>query len=146
VTELPTRVLELAEQAAAGHGVEVLEARLAGGGRARVLSVILDADDPIEADVVEQVTKDLSKALDADDPIAGPYTLEVTTPGLDRPLRSQRDFRRQLGHEVLVVLDDGQLRGVVAGVDEQALTLDVDGDEVRVPLASVRSGKVVLPW
>jgi ribosome maturation factor RimP len=146
MTELPTRVLELAEQAAAAHGVEVLQASLAGGGRGRTLSVILDADQPVPTDVVEQVSKQLSRALDAEDPIAGAYTLEVTTPGLDRPLQSARDFRRQLGHEVLVSLADGELQGVVGSVDDQALTLQVAGDQVRVPLASVRIGKVVLPW
>jgi ribosome maturation factor RimP len=146
MTELPTRVLELAEQAAADHGVEVLDARFAGGGRGRTLSVTLDADEPVESDVVERVSKQLSRALDAEDPIAGAYTLEVTTPGLDRPLHSARDFRRQLGHEVLVDIDEGELHGVVAAIDEHALTLQVAGDQVRVPLASVRKGKVVLPW
>jgi ribosome maturation factor RimP len=146
MTDLPTRVLELAEEAAAGQGVEVLDARLSGSGRARRLSVILDADDPVEADVVEEVSKQLSRALDAEDPIPGRYTLEVSTPGLDRPLRSARDFRRQLGHEVLVTRAEGELRGVVRAVDDQALTLEVGGDQVQVPLATILKGKVVLPW
>jgi ribosome maturation factor RimP len=157
LTDLPSRVLELAEQVAAGNSVEVLEARLTGAGRGRKLSVILDADDPVEADVVEQVAKQLSRALDAEDPIPGRYTLEVTTPGLDRPLRTRRDFRRQLGHEVRVTLADGQgpelagqapgaLQGVVRSVDDRTLTLEVAGDQVRVPLGAVVKGKVVLPW
>jgi ribosome maturation factor RimP len=148
VTALPSHVLELAERAASTHGVEVLELKLRGQGRGRVLSVILDADDPVEADVVERVSKDLSRALDQADPLQGSYTLEVTTPGLGRPLQSARDFRRQRGHEVSIVRGDAasSVRGVVLDADDQAVTLDVDGSPVRVPLSDVVRGTVVLPW
>jgi ribosome maturation factor RimP len=148
VTALPSHVLELAERAASTHGVEVLELKLRGQGRGRVLSVILDADDPVEADVVERVSKDLSRALDQADPLPGSYTLEVTTPGLGRPLQTGRDFRRQRGHEVSIVRggDAPSVQGVVLDADDQAVTLDVDGSEVQVPLSDVVRGKVVLPW
>jgi len=103
VTALPSHVQELADRVATGHGVEVLELALRGQGRGRVLSVVLDAEEPVEADVVELVSKDLSRALDEADPVAGSYTLEVSTPGLSRPLHTRRDFRRQRGHEVSIV-------------------------------------------
>jgi ribosome maturation factor RimP len=103
VTALPSHVQELADRVASGHGVEVLELALRGRGRGRVLSVVLDAEEPVEADVVELVSKDLSRALDEDDPVAGSYTLEVSTPGLTRPLHTRRDFRRQRGHEVTII-------------------------------------------
>jgi ribosome maturation factor RimP len=148
VTALPSHVLELAERAASTHGVDVLELKLRGQGRGRVLSVILDADGPVEADVVERVSKDLSRALDQADPLQGSYTLEVTTPGLGRPLESARDFRRQRGHEVSIVRGGAasSVRGVVLDADDQAVTLDVDGSQVQVPLSDVVRGKVVLPW
>jgi len=148
VTALPSHVLELAERAASTHGVEVLELKLHGQGRGRVLSVILDADDLVEADVVERVSKDLSRALDQADPLQGRYTLEVTTPGLGRPLQSARDFRRQRGHEVSIVRGGAasSVQGVVLDADDQAVTLDVDGSPVQVPLSDVVRGTVVLPW
>jgi ribosome maturation factor RimP len=147
VTALPSHVLELAERAASAHGVEVLELQLRGQGRGRVLSVILDADGPVEADVVERVSKDLSRALDQADPLQGSYTLEVTTPGLERPLQSARDFRRQRGHEVRIVAGVASaVQGMVVDADDQAVTLDVDGSQVQVPLSDVVRGKVVLPW
>jgi ribosome maturation factor RimP len=162
VTALPSHVQELADRVATGHGVEVLELALRGQGRGRVLSVILDADEPVEADVVEQVSKDLSRALDQADPVPGRYTLEVSTPGLSRPLHSSRDFRRQRGHQVSIVRDAGDgvpedagdgrgsaagsVRGVVMDADDETVVLDVGGDQVRVPLSEVVRGKVVLPW
>jgi ribosome maturation factor RimP len=161
VTALPSHVQKLADRVATGHGVEVLELTLRGQGRGRVLSVILDGDEPVEADVVEQVSKDLSRALDQADPVPGSYTLEVSTPGLTRPLQTARDFRRQRGHEVSIVrgaMADGRdagegrahtggpIRGVVVDADDEAVVLDVDGDQVSVPLSEVVRGKVVLPW
>jgi len=157
VTALPSHVQELADRVATGHGVEVLELGLRGQGRGRVLSVILDAEEPVEADVVELVSKDLSRALDQDDPVAGSYTLEVSTPGLSRPLQTRRDFRRQRGHEVSIVrggsadtpestTGEPPVQGVVVDADNEAVTLEVDGSQVRIPLSEVVQGKVVLPW
>jgi ribosome maturation factor RimP len=149
---LPSRARELAEQVAAENSVEVLELALRRNGRSRVFSVVLDSDEPVDAGVIERVTKGLSRALDDDDPLPGSYTLEVTTPGLDRPLRTGRDFRRQRGHEVLILREAsgdqprGEMRGVVVTADEQAVTLEVSGDQLRVPLSVVVRGKVVLPW
>jgi ribosome maturation factor RimP len=149
---LPPRVQELAERVAAAHGVELLEAQLRRRGRSPVLSVVLDADAPVEADVVERVSKDLSHLLDEDDPLPGSYVLEVTTPGLDRPLRTARDFRRQRGHEVRVTRARAgsdattSVQGIVVAVDDQAVTLEADGGELRLPLSEVVRGTVVLPW
>jgi ribosome maturation factor RimP len=149
---LPPRVQELAERVAAAHGVELLEAQLRRRGRSPVLSVVLDADAPVEADVVERVSKDLSHLLDEDDPLPGSYVLEVTTPGLDRPLRAARDFRRQRGHEVRVTRSQAgsdatvSVQGIVVAVDDQAVTLEVDGGQLRLPLSEVVRGTVVLPW
>ena len=177
MTALPSHVQELADRVASGHGVEVLELDLRGQGRGRVLSVVLDAEEPVEADVVELVSKELSRALDEADPVAGRYTLEVSTPGLSRPLHTRRDFRRQRGHEVSIVragpeqaggggegLEGGpwasgaagaatggdpataSIQGMVVDADDEAVVLEVGGEQVRVPLSEVVRGKVVLPW
>jgi ribosome maturation factor RimP len=152
VTTLPPRVQELAERVAKVHGVDLLELDLRRRGRPQVLSVVLDAEDGVDADVVERVTKDLSLELDQADPLPGSYILEVTTPGLDRPLRTGRDFRRQRGHEVEILREASgeqprrQLRGTVVDADEHEVTLEVDGSQVGVPLSDVVRGKVVLPW
>jgi ribosome maturation factor RimP len=149
VSDLPARVLELAERAARDQGAELVEARLTGAHQGRVLQVVVDDEAGVEADVVERIARSLSKALDETDPIQGRYTLEVATPGLDRPLRSARDFRRQTGHQVRLVLAEGEpVEGTVLGADEDAVTLAVDGarEPVTVALATVRKGKVVLPW
>jgi ribosome maturation factor RimP len=162
VTALPSHVQELSDRVASGHGVEVLELNLRGQGRGRVLSVVIDAEEPVEADVVELVSKDLSRALDEADPVSGSYILEVSTPGLSRPLHTRRDFRRQRGHEVSILRAAGEagrakaggdpdpatssVQGTVVDADDEAVVLEVDGEQVKVPLSEVVRGKVVLPW
>jgi ribosome maturation factor RimP len=149
---LPPRAQELAERVAAANGVEALETQLRRQGRTRVLSVVLDAAEPVEADVVERVSKELSHLLDEEDPLPGSYVLEVTTPGLNRPLRTARDFRRQRGHEVRVTRSQAgtdataSVQGVVLAADELAVTLEVEGEPLEVPLSEVVRGTVVLPW
>ena len=149
---LPPRAQELAERVARAHGVEVLELALRRQGRSQVLRVVLDSDDGVDADVVERVTKELSLELDEADPLPGSYILEVTTPGLDRPLRTGLDVRRQRGHEVEILREAAgerprtQLRGTVVAADDQLVTLEVSGSQVRVPLSDVVRGRVVLPW
>ena len=81
----------------------------------------------------------------------------MRTPGLSRPLRTRRDFRRQRGHEVSIVRGgspdadqdasaETSVQGVVVDADDEAVALDVDGSQVRIPLSDVVQGKVVLPW
>lgn len=149
MTALPRPVLDLAASVAEANGAHVLEARLRGRGRATVLSVVLDADEPLEADTVERISRELSHQLDTADPVPGSYTLEVTTPGLDRPLRTGADYRRQVGHEVRLrhrARDrDETLEGIVLGANEDSVTIDAGGPHT-VPLTDVVSGRVVLPW
>src|SRR6266496_1719759 len=103
---LPPHVRKLADRAAAGHGVEVLELNLRRQGRSQVLSVVLDSDDRVDADVVEQVTKELSRALDEEDPLPGRYT-----PGPQRTIQREASGGQPRA----------QLRGVVATADDQSV-------------------------
>lgn len=154
---LSPHVRELAERLADDLGLDILDVRLTGRGRGRILDVVVDADGPVPSESTARLAKELSAALDELDPISGPYTLQVGTPGLDRPLRTPRDFRRQLGHEVRVTrtspapdadgpADGRVLQGLVRAVDAEALTLEVGGEQVCLPFADIDHGKVVLPW
>lgn len=154
---LSPHVRELAERLADDLGLDILDVRLTGRGRGRILDVVVDADGPVPSESTARLAKELSAALDELDPIPGPYTLQVGTPGLDRPLRTPRDFRRQLGHEVRVTRTStapaadgppgGQvLQGLVRAADAETLTLEVGGEQVSLPFADIDHGKVVLPW
>jgi ribosome maturation factor RimP len=84
--------------------------------------------------------------LDVDDPIMGRYTLEVTSPGLDRPLRTPADLRRALGRRVRVVLAQAQHEGTLEEVEEDRIRVATDSGSIEIPIAEIANAKEVLPW
>lgn len=112
-----------------------------------VLDLAEDAQGSLDLDTVAEVSRPISTALDAVDALHGAYTLEVSTPGTDRPLTEPRHFKRARGRVVRVVLaDGGSVEGRLRAVDD-ALHLDVPGargatQERSVPLADVVHGLV----
>ncbi|MCC5950433.1 MAG: ribosome maturation factor RimP [Nitriliruptoraceae bacterium] len=154
-TAMATRIRELATPLAAALGVEVLEVRVNGPKGRRLVRLIadladLEADAGLDIDTITTLSRELNAALDEHDPVPGGYTLEVTSPGADQPLTRPRDFARNLGREVTVdVGDEGDVtthRGVVAGVTDTELTLQVDDDERTIALEAISAARVVLPW
>jgi ribosome maturation factor RimP len=142
---LNERVRSLAEVVLSRHGAELVELAVKRG-RTRLVRVVVDRAGGIDLDTCARVSEELSRMLDADDPIAGSYTLEVTSPGLDRPLRTAADFRRASGRRVRVVLADRQHEGTVEEVGEDHVRLATAEGSVDTPIEQVVSAKVILPW
>ena len=131
-------------------GFDLVIARIVGGGR-RTLQVMIEPLDRERATTVEdcvEVSHAVSAMLDVADPIAGRYTLEVSSPGLDRPLVREADFERFKGRKARIELAeaiDGRKRfkGVLLGlVDESRLRLGSEDGEIEFPLAAVRKAKL----
>jgi ribosome maturation factor RimP len=143
--ELTERVRSLAEPVLARHDAELVELAVLRG-RTQLVRVVADRPGGIDLDTCALVSQQLSRMLDADDPIIGRYTLEVTSPGLDRPLRTPADFRRALGRRVRIVLAAEQHEGTLEEVGEDRVRVATDEGPVDVPLADIAKAKVVLPW
>jgi ribosome maturation factor RimP len=128
--------------AEAGLDLEALE--LTQAGRRRLLRVAVDKDGGVTLDDVADATREVSRVLDASDVMGEqPYTLEVSSPGTDRPLTLPRHWRRNTGRLVRVRLHDGRtLTGRVRESDERRAVLDVDGGSQEVELAQVAKAKV----
>lgn len=96
-----------------------------------------------------EISRTASALLDVEDPIAGPYDLEVSSPGLDRPLTKLSDFERFAGHEAkcetLLPLDGRRrFRGVLQGVDKDNILLAMPEGKARIPFSAIRTAKLVL--
>lgn len=153
--DLPGRVAALAGPVADAQEVELVDVEVKGQGSRRLVRVVADADGGLDVDRIASLSRAVGDVLDAEDVIPGGYTLEVTTPGADRPMRSPRDFRRNVGREVRIVRTKeaaqapdvkGEVRGTLVAVDDDGVTVDVSGDTQVVPLGEIDHGKVVLPW
>jgi ribosome maturation factor RimP len=149
--QLPAVIHDLVAPLAEGLDAELLDVEVKGQRGRRVVRLIADADGGLDIDVIAKLSRRAGDVLDETDVVAGSYTLEVSSPGVDRPLRRPREFARNVGRDVRVVRRDeadepGELTGMLVEVTDDALTLRVADDEVTVPLDDVEHGKVVLPW
>jgi ribosome maturation factor RimP len=138
---------ELAEPLAAiGFDVEAVE--LTAAGKRRMLRVAVDQDGGVTLDDIAEATAEVSRILDVSDVMgAQPYTLEVTSPGTDRPLTSPRHWRRNHGRLVTATLTDGRsVTGRVADSDDTRAVLDVDGTPTEVGYDTVTKAKVQLEF
>jgi len=153
--------------AVAELGLDLYDVELSGSGRARILRVMVDRDGGVDLEAIADATQAVSPLLDApplDSVIAGPYALEVSSPGLERPLRTPAHFARAVGETVSVKLrpgddhtedhsDDqgarlrGRVRGVVAAADDSGFELLLD-DEVteRIAYGDVSQARTVFEW
>jgi ribosome maturation factor RimP len=146
------RVRPLIEAAVAGEGVELFDARFFGAGARAVLRVTIDMAGGVTVAECERVSSAVGAMLDAEDFFDGrPYTLEVSSPGADRPLREERDFARIIGREAVLHLRAAvngcrSLRGVVAGCEGGKVTIDTGNGLADVPLADIESGREELKF
>jgi ribosome maturation factor RimP len=139
-----TRVRAAIEPALAGGGFDVEDVAVRAAGSRQLVQVVVDRDGGITLDDVAEATRAISAALDEHDPIAGAYVLEVTSPGVDRPLTLPRHWRRNVGRIVDVrTRDGGHVLGRVQSADDEAAEVLVQQDEqVRVAYADVVKAKV----
>lgn len=144
-------------------GLHLYDVELAGAsGRARTLRVLVErtGGEPVDLDTITSATEAVSRVLDthpdADRILRGSYTLEVSSPGLERPLRRPDHWRSVVGDVVSVKArsrGDGEgdgaverFRGTVTGVDDDGAVLDVDGAERRVEFDDVTQARTVFEW
>jgi Uncharacterized protein conserved in bacteria len=146
-------LLELIEPVAESLGLDIVRVRLMGGTQRRRLQIMAErpADHDIAVEECARLSRAVSEVLDAADPIPGEYLLEVSSPGVDRPLTRQSDFDVFEGFEARLETDrmiEGRKRfkGVVAGTDGDNIAIDLEGEEdtALIPFAWLVDAKLVL--
>jgi ribosome maturation factor RimP len=148
--DIVERVRELAARVAGPYGLEIFDVGFRREASGMVLRIQIDrpgpaasADESVGVDDCARVSRDLSAMLDVDDVVPGAYTLEVSSPGLDRRLRHSDDYRRFAGRRAKIVMReavDGQrfFKGILGGVDGTDVLIDgEDGRRHRVPVGVI---------
>jgi len=120
-------------------------------GNQILLRVYIDRESGISADDCQKVSRQISSLFDVEDPISGQYTLEVSSPGMDRPLFSAQDFERYAGDQVkleLVVPQEGRKRfkGVLLGMREEQVILQVEDTEYALSLVNIKFARIIPQW
>ncbi|MEM9038219.1 MAG: ribosome maturation factor RimP [Actinomycetota bacterium] len=140
------RIEELVAPVVAASGGRIYDVSFGGN----TLRIAVDAEGGAGMDLIHSLTRQLSILLDEHDPIPGSYTLEVSSPGLERPLRRPDHYRWSLGSEVSLKIrtPDGaeRLRGILRDADDEAAVLIIDDAERRVAYRDITSAKTVFAW
>jgi ribosome maturation factor RimP len=146
------RLLELLDPVAEAAGYGIVRLRLMGGGVRRLQIMAERPDGHMEIEDCAVLSRALSEVLDAADPVSGEYTLEVSSPGIDRPLTRLQDFETYEGLEARIELDrlaEGRKRfkGRLAGVEGQDVLVDLEDEPdhtTHLPIAWIADAKLVL--
>jgi ribosome maturation factor RimP len=146
------KLLELLDPVAEAAGYEIVRLRLMGGAERRRLQIMAEQPDgEMNVEGCTRLSRAISEVMDAADPISGEYVLEVSSPGVDRPLTRLRDFETYEGHEAKIELDrlaEGRkrFRGQLAGVEGEQIGIDLEGEDetAMVPFAWIVEAKLVL--
>ena len=144
--ELESRLRRLLEPTVTGLGYELVMVELTGAGG--LLRLYIDSEAGIELRDCEIVSHQVSGLLDVEDPLQGHYNLEVSSPGLDRPLLKPEHFIRFNGYRARVrmrVPRDGRrnFTGTLGDLQDGMLTLEVDGESFRLPLEDIALARLV---
>ena len=144
---LRERLIALIEPVLAQLGYELVELEYAAGRTSAVVRIFIDQPAGISVDDCERVSRDVAALLDVDDPIPTAYTLEVSSPGFDRLLRTPAHFERFVGERVFVELQApraGRKRytGILKGVSAAGVELEVDKQTVDVPFGEIAKARL----
>ena len=144
-------VKAVAQRVTGGRGFELVDVEVKRGRDGHVVRLFVDKEGGIGLDELQSVSEEVSAILDAEDPIESAYTLEVSSPGLDRPLKNEADYRRFVGRLVKLASYEpvdgrrhwlGRLQSVEDGVLVVSLEKEKKGAMARIPLAKVSHGRL----
>lgn len=152
-TAVVDKVREIAERVGGSEGVEIVDVQLLGGGNGRVLRIFIDKPQGVTHADCEFISMNVGTILDVEDTIpGGRYTLEVSSPGVERRLSRPQEYQRFLGHKIKVVLRqavDGQKHwaGMLKNFADGTITLEPSpGKSVEFPLEQVERANLKFEW
>jgi ribosome maturation factor RimP len=129
-----------------GEGLDLVDVTFGREGGRRILRVVVDREGGVDLDTISELSQKVSRRLDLEGFEPGPYALEVSTPGIERPLRRPEDFRRAVGERVRVKTQDGMLEGELRAAEADAIRVASQEGEHRVALEEVAAARTVVDW
>ena len=141
---------KLVEPVVTGLGYEVAEIEYLSQDGINILRIYIDQESGITADDCGKVSLQLSAVFDVEEPVSARYNLEVSSPGLDRPLRKTSDFERFAGNKVKVKMtmpigleNRRNFTGILVGVEADQAKIEVDGEEYLLPIAAIEKARII---
>lgn len=149
------RIEEVAGRVGQSEGIEIVEVELKGTGRNHLLRIYIDKPQGVTHSDCEVVSQKVGDLLDAEDTIPGHYTLEVSSPGVERKLKKPADFERFEGHKVRVVMRESEnaerksrlVEGTLAGTEEAGVFVETAaGERMHIPYTAIDRANLKFEW
>ena len=145
--EVLQNLQQMLDEAVDGYGYELVHSELVGRGKSRVLRLYIDAPGGVDLDDCVFVSRQVSRLLDVEDPLQGSYTLEVSSPGIERPLAKREHFEESVGQWVDVstwVQCNGRKNflGELRSVENDCIVVDADGDSHTIEISGIRRARL----
>ncbi|MDW6091939.1 ribosome maturation factor RimP [Vibrio rhizosphaerae] len=148
MTGLEKQLSELLEAPVVAAGYELVGLEFVRAGAHSTLRIYIDHDNGITVDDCAEVSRQVSAVLDVEDPISVAYNLEVSSPGVDRPLFKSEHYEQFIGHEVNIVLkmavgNRRKWKGIIQSVDGETIAVTVDGQEEQFALSNISKANLI---
>ena len=145
------RVRALVEPVVVDLGLEIYDLEQRGGTLKVTIDTPAGSESGVSLDTIAVVTRLLSRELDHEDPIPGKYTLEVTSPGVERALRTVHHFTREVGKRVSVRLSDSwveqrRVEGLLSSCDGESIVLETDAGAMTIAISGIDKAKTIFEW
>lgn len=146
-----SRIEEIAQRVAESEGLEIVEVEVLGGGSKRLVRISIDKPEGVSHADCELISQQVGTILDVEDVVPGHYTLEVSSPGVERKLLKPKDYTRFVGRKAKITLKqpvDNQRHweGILAGFEDGVISLDAGGKTVRFSFDQVDKANLKFEW
>ena len=149
--EIIDRVKDIATPILLDEGMALVEIEYRREAKGWVLRLYIDKEEGVSIDDCTHISQEIGRSLDVEDFILAPYTLEVSSPGLTRPLKNEKDFTKYLNHLIKLKTFDPienrrRFKGRLLGIFENRIEVEVDGGIIHIPLANVAKANLEIDF
>jgi ribosome maturation factor RimP len=147
-----SKIEAVAERVGQSEGIEIVEVELKGGGKSRLLRIFIDKPEGVTHTDCESISHQVGTILDVENLIPGSYTLEVSSPGVERKLLKYKDFERFQGKKIKAILrepveNSRRWEGTLASCADGLITLEIaEGKSIRFPFEQVETANLKFEW
>lgn len=144
------RIIELITPVFEEMNTHLVDIELRGHRNNQVLSIYADTEKGISLQEITEITKEIEDVLDLEDPIEGKYRLDVSSPGIDRPLKEKWQYQKNINRTLRVIYHHGEnkkdITGILSAVSEKDIIIKTKKEEIPVPLSAIKKAIVKPTW
>ncbi len=145
--DLKRKIVELIEPVIEENGFDLVELKLSHYKQSNTIRLFVDSDNGVKLEDCAKLSKAIDVILEDNNMFRSGYTIEVSSPGLDRPLQTRKEFKRRIGKQVKILFnqaDQSPIEGEITGVDDLCVELLTKEGTQKIDLAGIKMGKIIL--